>query len=376
MASSSGPKSDKRRVVNTVPDSPSTPSRSIKRSRSPIPIPSDNEEEPLPRRQKRPADQMYPYACPFYVRNPDLYSACLGDEEEQVGDIDGIHRHLTRKHRAPDYYCPCCGVPFDNRASCDEHIRGRTCEAIYPAPSFQGLTSQMRVQLDQEFKKPTSGRYMRDDEKWFRMFNFLFPTEVSQEKSPYLDADDVRTKTLLSLKVYISKRGGRDTRNAMTAMIDEFSQQSLLHSASLEGVITVTDRNVGASSAARPGRHVNEDARANAAATTATTAMSTALRQPRSRSPTASVVATGGPMARRTDRNSRQLRPLRKPHVSTKRTCDACAKSFNHAKSLARHIKLVHPDSGYSCPDCGRRLARRSSLLRHMKNTCKGAIHS
>ncbi|OAG43571.1 hypothetical protein AYO21_02157 [Fonsecaea monophora] len=254
--------------------------------------PADDEEEPLPKRQKRPAHQMYPFACPFYRRNKDLYSACLEDEENQVGDIDDIYRHVTRKHRAPDHYCPCCGVSFDNRASCDEHIRGRTCEAIYPAPSFQGLTSQMRVQLDQEFNMPTTGR--DDDEKWFRVFNFLFPTERSQGISPYLDADEVRTKTLLSLKVYISERGGHDTRNAMTTMIDEFSEQSLLHSASLGGVITIADSNVGASSAAKPGQHVDEDARANAATTTAIRAISTTFRPPISESPWASSLPTGG----------------------------------------------------------------------------------
>ncbi|KIW78292.1 hypothetical protein Z517_08127 [Fonsecaea pedrosoi CBS 271.37] len=419
MASSSGPssgpipgrdsltsKSGKRRIVIAVPDSPSILSRSIKRSRSPIPIPSDDEEEPLPRRQKRPAHQMYPFACPFYRQNKDLYSACLEDEENQVGDIDNIYRHVTRKHRAPDHYCPCCGVPFDNRASCDEHIRGRTCEAIYPAPSFQGLTSQMRVQLDQEFNKPTTGK--DDDEKWFRVFNFLFPTERSQGISPYLDADEVRTKTLLSLKVYISERGGHDTRNAMTTMIDEFSEQTLLHSASLGGVITIADRNVGASSAARPGQHVDEDARANAATTTAIRAISTTFRPPISESPWASSLPTGGYMAGGTDCNRRQLRQLRpvaaRRRVLTKPTCDACAKSFNHEKSLARHIRLVHrdteykcpdcdrifnqwgllqshirsehPDTVYKCPDCGRTYTQRSSLKRHIKNTCEGATDS
>lgn len=117
-------------------------------------------------------------ACPFYKTNPLQHADCSLYKTRR---INHLKQHIKEKHRrAPS--CPRCGHTFQDRASCDDHIRDASCETSATIIEPDGLTEE---QADALSRRVPSKRQMSLEQQWFFVFDIVCPACQPRPVSPY-----------------------------------------------------------------------------------------------------------------------------------------------------------------------------------------------
>lgn len=140
-----------------------------------------------------------PFACPFYLYDRHEWHNCL--RNYTLNRIVDVRLHLTRAHSlAPQ--CPICGKEFEEDSAesgsaedrFSEHVQLRTCQPLpFPPPPRHGLTRD-QFEAVRTSGRRRNGRRAADPaaEKWFEMWDIIFPT-TPRPLSPYInDNPDVQ----------------------------------------------------------------------------------------------------------------------------------------------------------------------------------------
>ena len=102
-------------------------------------------------------------ACPYFKKA----SRCCGFGFTKISYMKA---HIYRKPAIP-IYCPVYQQTFENVQLRDTHNRERNCEPIKDSHAPNGITPEQRDWLHQR-----GPRKFSEEQQWFRIFEFLFPT--------------------------------------------------------------------------------------------------------------------------------------------------------------------------------------------------------
>ncbi|KAH6976454.1 hypothetical protein BKA56DRAFT_618366 [Ilyonectria sp. MPI-CAGE-AT-0026] len=118
------------------------------------------------------------WACLYYASDPHNHFRCLG--KYKLRRFADIMQHLERCHRLPPFYCPKCWHKQTNKAARDSHIRNCSSPNL---PQPERLYDDKLDQLKDMLKGP---RGRTDEEKWFAMWDVIFPGRP-RPRSPYVE---------------------------------------------------------------------------------------------------------------------------------------------------------------------------------------------
>ncbi|KAK6953156.1 hypothetical protein Daesc_005456 [Daldinia eschscholtzii] len=140
---------------------------------------SDEGSAPTPQRSfsswKSPRPRL---ACPFYKRSATRYFNCVNYKLRRVS---ALKEHLIRCHMRKTH-CPRCFVTFDRELERDDHIRHGDCQAE-EFQAFEGVTTE---QVDQLGRAANFSRSMSIAERWYTIWDIIFPG-LPRPASPYYD---------------------------------------------------------------------------------------------------------------------------------------------------------------------------------------------
>jgi hypothetical protein len=170
-------------------------------------------------------------ACPFYRLDPIRYHSCMWELE--LPDTRTTKQHLIVDHRLREH-CPICYAVFESAAARDQHIVARSCSEKEAPEGIQLGVSEEQVEklaewYDSAYYKARSRahsrsrgskhrnksrktgkttttypRKLREKDKWFRIWDILFPT-IPHPESPYLSAP--REREILAMRRFWQKTG-------------------------------------------------------------------------------------------------------------------------------------------------------------------------
>ncbi|KAK0662117.1 hypothetical protein QBC41DRAFT_188636, partial [Cercophora samala] len=115
-------------------------------------------------------------ACHYWKFNPIVHKDCA---KLNLQDVSRIKQHLKRNHYH-DYYCDDCWETFPTQNKYRQHRDHRSCHR--QADQHRFMTHQQSNQLSK-----SSRRYLSETEKWFAVWDMLFP-DHRQPESPDIDS--------------------------------------------------------------------------------------------------------------------------------------------------------------------------------------------
>lgn len=93
-----------------------------------------------------------------------------------------VLQHIDRKHPKQPIHCAICGECFESTDERDAHTRDVACkrtEFCYP-----GLTA------DQSHQLHLSRNRLNEAERWYAMYDVIFPSSIRRPTSPYVGTYD------------------------------------------------------------------------------------------------------------------------------------------------------------------------------------------
>jgi hypothetical protein len=117
-------------------------------------------------------------ACPFAKWKPREYHACNAKRITRVRDV---RQHLRRSHRLP-IYCERCKKIFPEEKNLIRHAQEMVACELRTDKSYEGVT---RFQEDQLRKRLPKGSTW---DKWYHIFEILFPNHKPKPDNPYMDS--------------------------------------------------------------------------------------------------------------------------------------------------------------------------------------------
>lgn len=152
------------------------------------------------RKRPRREENKLTFACPFLKWKPIQHGHCCS---YYLTSATRVKQHLLRVHRPP-VYCPRCGTIFDGEtaeAQRDSHARQEpSCEAC--KVEYDWITEAQERQLHKK-----SSPKLSDEQKWFAMFDILFPEHRPRPDCPYLNA--TLSHQAVQLQEYIFQQAPR-----------------------------------------------------------------------------------------------------------------------------------------------------------------------
>lgn len=121
------------------------------------------------------SETMRLFGCPFYKRDPVKYLFCM--MRQTLTGTNYVKQHLVRYHRPP-IHCPTCGEVFQQKSARDAHIEKNTCARR--EFKLEGMN------LEQQEALRRTSRFAGHEERWYQIWDILFPGEPRPE-SPYVD---------------------------------------------------------------------------------------------------------------------------------------------------------------------------------------------
>ncbi|KAF0325041.1 hypothetical protein GQ607_007662 [Colletotrichum asianum] len=118
------------------------------------------------------------FACHFWKLDPQKYGKCRYHGQTATRHVK---RHLIRSHKAP-MYCPICYKAFGARGEWDQHIVDRGCEQNTGSNPWDKLITD---DIEKKFSSPNQVKGER--EKWFKLWDILFPHEP-RPLTPFVDS--------------------------------------------------------------------------------------------------------------------------------------------------------------------------------------------
>jgi hypothetical protein len=163
----------------------------------------DNAETPVgPLTTRPPHTEVQPsFACPYLKRSLLENHHCLG---RKLAKISYVKQHLYRVHGAP-LHCETCGSQFQSAESQMQHIQAANCEAR--AFSMDGMTLKQQVAVSK-----TTARKISEVDKWFQIWDILFPT-IPRPESPFVENPFVEAIT--SMRSYYRGPGSQIINNIL-----------------------------------------------------------------------------------------------------------------------------------------------------------------
>lgn len=127
------------------------------------------------------------FACPFYLYDRIRHSDCLNIRLKRLSDV---RQHLLERAHYQVVHCPVCGVTFrgsiaEARRRRDAHIQDATCVPSSSPPNYPGITEDQERRI-REIARNTRTNQFNQVQRWFEIWDFLFPGEERPD-SPFLD---------------------------------------------------------------------------------------------------------------------------------------------------------------------------------------------
>ncbi|OTB17740.1 hypothetical protein K445DRAFT_9597 [Daldinia sp. EC12] len=142
----------------------------------------DSDEESIPTPKRASSSRTNPrrkFACPFYKHNIARYLRCSDYELFRIGDV---RQHVIRRHMQA-IHCPRCFMTFDRQPELEYHFRQSSPCPIKNSQDLEGVTAD-QVELLRRASKFL--RSISDEEKWYRIWDILFP-DILRPASPYYE---------------------------------------------------------------------------------------------------------------------------------------------------------------------------------------------
>ncbi|CAH0045190.1 unnamed protein product [Clonostachys solani] len=114
-------------------------------------------------------------SCPYYLRNPEKYQACLLGHDLQC--IEDVIHHLQEDHTEPPY-CPICRQPFERALVRDNHVRARVCQVSQG--EVDGVNERQKRRLEKKDRIQ-----LGETRRWARIWNTVFPAS-GDVPQPYM----------------------------------------------------------------------------------------------------------------------------------------------------------------------------------------------
>lgn len=127
------------------------------------------------------------FACPFYLRDRLQHSDCLNKRLKRLSDV---RQHLLERAHYQVVHCPVCGVTFSGsigeaRRRRDVHVQAADCEPLPSPPNYPGITEDQERRI-REIARNTRTNQFNQVQRWFEIWDFLFPGEERPD-TPFLD---------------------------------------------------------------------------------------------------------------------------------------------------------------------------------------------
>ncbi|KAH8679414.1 hypothetical protein BGZ61DRAFT_535808 [Ilyonectria robusta] len=118
------------------------------------------------------------WACLYYASDQHNHFHCLG--KYKLRRFADIMQHLERYHRLPRFYCPKCWHKQKTKTAQDAHIRDCSSPNLPPPEQlYDDKVDQLKDMLK-------SRRGSADEDKWFSMWDMIFPGRP-RPHSPYVE---------------------------------------------------------------------------------------------------------------------------------------------------------------------------------------------
>lgn len=133
------------------------------------------------------------FACHFYLHDRIGHSACLNVRLARLSDV---RQHLLDRAHNQIVHCPVCGTTFTGRTTearrqRDAHVQAATCERSRAPFNYPGITEDQDRQI-REIARTTRTADYNEVQRWFMIWDFLFPGE-QRPVSPFLtDVPDIQ----------------------------------------------------------------------------------------------------------------------------------------------------------------------------------------
>jgi len=106
----------------------------------------------------------------------------LGMAELEINGPDWAREHIYRRHKRPAFRCPRCLDTFETDDKLNEHARS---DAICDTKDAPPEEETIYISKSQESQLRKKKRERSEEERWFNIFNMLFPgVPVDQRPSP------------------------------------------------------------------------------------------------------------------------------------------------------------------------------------------------
>ncbi|CAH0035918.1 unnamed protein product [Clonostachys rhizophaga] len=126
------------------------------------------------------------FSCPYYLRKPEKYQACLlGHDLQSIEDV--IH-HLQEHHTEPPY-CPICRQPFERALVRDNHVRARVCQVSQG--EVDGVNERQKRRLEKKDRIQ-----LGETRRWARIWNTVFPGS-DEVPEPYMSSGPEREISII-----------------------------------------------------------------------------------------------------------------------------------------------------------------------------------
>lgn len=165
------------------------------------------------------------FACPFFKLDPLRHDRCLRFKLARPADI---HSHLIRYHTLPEYFCPKCYIAFKESSDLNAHTKIDTCE--------RGSNPEELWLQDIEELRHLIIRGQSDEEKWYRIWDAVFPAH-SPPESPYflsvvdesigqLFSHDFWKRVLVRLRLYNLDLDGKASNILRECIMDKVFERT------------------------------------------------------------------------------------------------------------------------------------------------------
>ncbi|EOO03268.1 putative het and ankyrin domain protein [Phaeoacremonium minimum UCRPA7] len=117
--------------------------------------------------------------CPFWKHDPVRHKDCL---KYRLTSTSYMLQHFDRVHPTQPFHCAICGECFESPGERDAHMRDVACkrtEFCHP-----GLTADQSHQLRLARNK------LNEAERWYAMYDIIFPSSTRRPTSPYVGTYD------------------------------------------------------------------------------------------------------------------------------------------------------------------------------------------
>lgn len=158
-----------------------------------------NNKSAAKRRREEAESTRRKLACPFAKKDPVRWRSCYRHE---LTKISYVKQHLYRVHLLPPY-CRRCGHAYEHEDALANHMRDLIPCAVrsdFAVP--EGLTAAQRERLSERLSPKLS-----DEERWYAVFDIVFPDHRPRPATPYVDPDV--SEDLASFRDHVARDGAR-----------------------------------------------------------------------------------------------------------------------------------------------------------------------